>query len=240
MKDDRIDLKITDGKNEASASVPVVIIRSDNQMPTLISTYSMRVGELERRRIGILELKIIDPDTSDDQLKVIITHPPQYGTIDREVRNSAAASSSSSSSSNAAGSSKKDQPLIDDKVISIDTSTNQKLNFILKFNNAGLVNNKSNVADYVTVNEFTMADIKVNISNISHFIIIKWLNLIFIIKNGLISYKHRSPGTKQDRFGFVIYDGFNNMFIIDSGLQVSNYQIFTIDIGKTIFYIKLF
>lgn len=150
MKDDRIDLKITDGKNEASASVPIAIIRSDNQMPTLISTYSMRVAELERRRIGILELKIVDPDTSDDQLKVIITHPPQYGTIDREVRNSSSSAS------------KKDQPNIDDKVISIDTSTNQKLNFILKFNNAGL-NNKSNVADYVTVNEFTMADIKVNI-----------------------------------------------------------------------------
>lgn len=69
-KDDRIDLKIIDGKNEASASVPVAVIRADNQMPTLYSSYSMRVQELERRRIGAHEIRIVDVDTPDDQLKV--------------------------------------------------------------------------------------------------------------------------------------------------------------------------
>lgn len=156
--DDRIDLRITDGKNEASTSVTVAIIRNDNQMPTLRSSYAMRVNELERRRLGPREITIVDSDTSDDQLKVIITHPPQYGTIDREIASSASAGGS-------LGGDKKDKSAaaaasIDDKVISIDTSTNQKLNFILKFN-TGLANNKSSVADYVTVNEFTMADIRV-------------------------------------------------------------------------------
>jgi hypothetical protein len=191
FKDDWIDLKVSDGKNDASTSVQISIVRSDNQMPTLHSTYSMRVLELERRRITANEIKLVDADTRDDHLKVIITHPPQYGTIDRELITT---------------SGRKNEEK--DKVISIDTSANQKLNFILKFNNPnGGVVNKS--LEYVTVNEFTMAD----------------------VLNGLISYKHRSPGVRQDRFGFVVYDGYNNMFVIESGLQVSNYQIFNIDIG---------
>lgn len=104
-------------------------------------------------------------------------------------------------------------PKIDDQVISIDTSTNQKLNFILKFNNPNAnstSSSSSSLVDYVTVNEFSMAD----------------------IINGLVSYKHRSPGTRQDRFGFIIYDGLNNMFTLsESGVQSSAYQIFNIDIG---------
>lgn len=72
MKDDRIDLKITDGKNEASTSVQVAVIRADNQMPALFTSYSMRVQELERRRIGAHEIKIVDVDTPDEQLKVYI------------------------------------------------------------------------------------------------------------------------------------------------------------------------
>lgn len=141
--------------------------------------------------------------------QVIITHPPQYGTIDREVLNpNAIGNSGGRKTSSATG---VDEPKIDDQVISIDTSTNQKLNFILKFNNLNSNNssNSNTKTNYVTVNEFSMSD----------------------IANGLISYKHRSPGSRQDRFGFIVYDGFNNMFTVESGQQVSSYQVFSIDIG---------
>lgn len=142
---------------------------------------------------------------------MIITHPPQYGTIDREL---VPASSLGGRGGDGKTVSTNEHKL-EDQVISIDTSTNQKLNFILKFNNINTNNesSSSNKNTYVTVNEFSMAD----------------------IVNGLVSYRHRSPGSRHDRFGFIVYDGFNKMFTIESGGQpVSNYQIFNIDIDSSL------
>jgi len=47
---------------------------------------------------------------------------------------------------------------------------------------------------------------------------------------GNIFYNHRSPGVKQDRFGFIVTDGQNSAFIIDNGIQVTNYQVFKLEI----------
>jgi hypothetical protein len=193
VRDDWVDLKVSDGKNDATTNLKISIARNDNEIPVLKSTFKMRIKELERRKISPSELRVVDKDTPDDKLKIIITHPPQYGTLEKQIGASAAESVESKSGS-------------EDKVISINTNTNQKLNFILKFNNP---NAKQSVPsnNYITVNEFTMAD----------------------IAQGLISYKHRSPGARQDRFGFIVYDGFNNMFMLDTnGLAVSNYQIFNL------------
>lgn len=196
--DDRIDLRVSDGKNDATTSVKISIGRLDNQMPMLKTTYSMRVKELERRRLTPNEIKVIDKDTADEQLKIIITHPPQYGTLEKQTTSTVSAPDPSGLSDT------------EDKVISINTNTNQKLNFILKFNkDTGVVHGQTSTS-YVTVNEFTMSD----------------------LNNGLISYKHRSPGARQDRFGFVVYDGYNNMFITPTGQQVSNYQIFDLIIDS--------
>lgn len=187
-KDDLIDLKVSDGKNDASTTIHISIVRSDNQLPVLKSTFSMNVKELQRQQLTVKEIQITDKDTPNEKLKIIITHPPQYGTIEKQLLSSSLT-----------------EKKIEDHLISINTNLNQKLNFILKFNNQNQTNLKQN---YVTVNEFTMSD----------------------LEKGLVFYNHRSPGTRQDRFGFIVYDGFNNMFIIDEGVQVSSYQIFSINI----------
>ncbi len=197
-KDDWADLTVSDGKNEASAVLKIFIRRSDNQIPVLTSTFSVRCRELQRKQIGPSEIKISDADTPDDQLKVIVTHPTQYGTLERMVPNSQQV---------AGGSSEK----IEDKLISINTNTNQKLNLILKFTTNNNNNNNNNTvenkpATFTTINEFTMADLNA----------------------GLIYYNHRSPGQRQDRFGFVVYDGVNSIFLNESGQQVSDYQVFNI------------
>ncbi|CAF0709362.1 unnamed protein product [Brachionus calyciflorus] len=189
LKNDLVDFKISDGKNDVSISVYVTVTKSDNQMPLLKSKLFLKCKELERKQISINEIQVFDRDTPNDQLKIIITHPPQYGTLEKLITSSAI------------------DKKIEDQMISINTNLNQKLNFILKFNNNNN-HNQTDLQNYVTVNEFTMSD----------------------LEKGLIFYNHRSPGVRQDRFGFIVYDGYNNMFLIDGGIQVSNYQIFNINI----------
>ncbi|RNA35735.1 extracellular matrix FRAS1, partial [Brachionus plicatilis] len=183
LKNDLVDLRITDGKNDVSASVYVTIARVDNQMPLLKSKFVLNARQLQRTEISPSEIQVFDRDTPNDALKIIITHPPQYGTLERLVTGPS-------------------ETKIEDQMISLNTNLNQKLNFILKFNN-----NQSD-RKYVSVNEFTMSE----------------------IEKGRIFYRHLSQGVRQDRFGFIVYDGYNNMFMIDGGIQVSTYQIFYIDI----------
>ena len=195
--DDWIDLKVTDGKNDAITNIHITIVRNDNSIPTLKSTYYMKVKELNKKQITSNEMSIIDNDTPVEQLKFIVTHPPQYGTLEKLV----GATETSLSD--------KISKRIEDKLISINTNLNQKLNFIFKFGN--LTNQKTSKdkkEQFMTVTEFTMSDVLA----------------------GSIFYNHRSPGVKQDRFGFIVYDGQNNVFIIDGGIKVSNFQIFNIDI----------
>jgi hypothetical protein len=191
-KDDWLDLRITDGKNEATASLHIHILRTDNQPPVLISTYTTRCRELQRKQLTTGELRVTDRDTPDEQLKLIVTHPPQYGTLEKMIIPGSSPSSQPPAVS--------DKTSIEDKVISINTNTNQKLNVILKFTNNGTVSGGSETkATFEPVSEFSMADIVA----------------------GLIYYNHRSAGMRQDRFGFVVYDGVNSVFTIDGGQQVS-------------------
>lgn len=185
LKNDLVDFRITDGKNDVSASVYITITRVDNQMPLLKSKFVLNAKELERTQMTANEIQVFDRDTPNDDLKIIITHPPQYGILEKL----------------------KNEPRenkIEDQMISLNTNLNQKLNFILKFNN----NNNQSDKKYISVNEFTMSD----------------------VEKGLIFYHHVSQGVRQDRFGFIVYDGYNNMFMIDGGIQVSTYQIFNINI----------
>lgn len=187
QKDDWCDLKVTDGKNDAMFTLQVFILRQDNQAPRVISTYSLRVRELTRKQLTSSELRVLDSDSSNDQLKIIVTHAPQFGTLEKRVPPATQSGNQ-------------------DKVISINTNTNQKLNFILKFNHSETKPPASDQSSFVPVNEFTMAD----------------------INNGLIYYNHRSPGVHQDRFGFVVFDGFNHIFLLENGAQVSEHQLFNI------------
>ena len=86
VSDDWIDLRISDGKNEANANLHVLIIRNNfNSIPVLKSTYLMSVKELTRKQLTLNELNVIDTDTPNEQLKIVITHPPQYGTLEKSV-----------------------------------------------------------------------------------------------------------------------------------------------------------
>lgn len=209
---DSIDFKISDGKNDATATLIISVIRNDNKMPKLKSSYSIRCRELQRVKLTSNELKIVDEDTSDEQLKFIVTHPPQYGVLEKFTGTMVSAVGSDSSNKQPPSGNK-----IEDKHILINTSSNQTLNLILKFNQ-----NTSNQmvappqikSQYVTVSEFSMADINA----------------------GLVYYSHRSTGGKVDRFGFIIYDGYNNMFLIDDGsnVQISNVQIFNVYIESEV------
>ncbi len=150
INEDWIELKATDGKNEANANLLIKFVRTNtNSIPLLKSPYSMQVKELSRKQFSIQDLNVIDIDTPNEQLKIVITHPPQYGTIEK---------------------------------------------------NANLLN--------IPISEFLMSDLIA----------------------GNIYYNHRSPGMKQDRFGFIVTDGYNNVFIIDNGIQVANYQVFKLEI----------
>ena len=196
---DSIDFKISDGKNDASASLAISIIRNDNHMPKLKSSYNVRVRELQRVKLTSSELKIVDDDTADEQLKFIITHPPQYGVLEKYTFVDKSSQTKQ----------------IEDKHILINTSLNQTLNLILKFNQNGTSQASAPKAQFVPVNEFSMADVNA----------------------GIIYYSHRSTGVKVDRFGFIIYDGFNNMFLIDDGTNVqgvSSVQIFNVQIETDI------
>ncbi len=196
--DDRIDLKISDGKNEATTVLSIDILRpqSASHLPVLTSTYSLKCRELQRKQIGPDEIRIVDADTPDDQLRVIITHPAQYGTLEKMQLGSQQQQAK-------AGGGELASP-IEDKLISIDTNTNQKLNLILKFTNNNTVS--ADRPTFVTVSEFTMAELSA----------------------GLIYYNHRGPGGRPDRFGFVVYDGSNKAFATENGQPVSDYQIFNI------------
>ena len=184
LKEDLIDLKVSDGKNHVSTTLVVSVQRKDNKMPVLRSTFSLKARELHRTPITANEIQVSDEDTPDELLKIIVTHPPQYGRIEK------------------INPSTKDS--IEDKHILINTSLNQTLNLILKFNR-----NNSEVEKYKTITEFTVAELKA----------------------GLISYNHHTTGSAFDRFGFVIFDGFNTIFAVqDAEFKVSNPQVFSITI----------
>ena len=82
--------------------------------------------ELQRKQITPAELRVVDQDTADENLKVIITHSPQYGTLEKLMPLQQQQQQQSVSSY-----SQGSKP-IEDKMISINTNANQKFNFILK------------------------------------------------------------------------------------------------------------
>jgi hypothetical protein len=150
INEDWIEMRATDGKNEANANFNIKFVRTNtNSIPILKSSYSMQVKELTRKQFSIQDLNVVDIDTPNEQLKIVITHPPQYGTLEKS---------------------------------------------------ANLLN--------MPISEFLMSDLLA----------------------GNIYYNHRSPGVKQDRFGFLVTDGQNNAFIIDNGIQVTSYQVFKLEI----------
>lgn len=114
-KEDVFDIKISDGKNDASTSVKVLIINKNSKVPMLKSStkFVMTLKELHRKPLTPHELTIKDSDTLPSDLKVIVTNSPQYGTIQKKI--------------------------LADEQISINTGLNQTLNLILQFQN----NNKT-------------------------------------------------------------------------------------------------
>jgi hypothetical protein len=178
IEDDFIDFRVSDGKNEASVTLNIAIIRNDNMMPQLVSTFSLHVKELGKKLLTKTDLNIIDPDTASIELKFIITHPPQYGVLERVDK--------------------------EQEQIYKNKNTHQ---FPLKNQTISLVVTPNPI--YIT--EFTLKD----------------------IENGLIYYNHKTAGAILDRFGFVIFDGVNNMFIIN-GVQTSTTQIFNIYVDSDI------
>lgn len=141
IKDDWLDLKVSDGKNDVTTNINIKILRNDNHLPVLKSTYSMKCKELERKQITQNEIKVFDKDTPNDKIKIIITHPPQYGTIEKLFYITSQSSSEDSSvlddydiTDEEAKLSKKISKKIEDKLVSINPSLNKKFNFILKFN----------------------------------------------------------------------------------------------------------
>ncbi len=162
--DDFIDIRVSDGKNEASVTLNIMIIRNDNMMPQLVSSFIMHVKELGKKLFTKLDLNIIDPDTPPNELKFIITHPPQYGVLERFEKNNK---------------------------LKNQTSLNQIYSS--------------------SESEFTLKDIEL----------------------GLIYYIHKTSGALLDRFGFVIFDGVNNVFLVN-GMQVSTTQVFNIYVDSEI------
>ena len=56
-------------------------------MPQLVSSFNAHVKELGKKLFAKNDLNIIDPDTPSNELKFIITHPPQYGVLERVDKN---------------------------------------------------------------------------------------------------------------------------------------------------------
>ncbi len=193
-KEDFIDIKVSDGKNEVTTSILVSIVDNGNKYTVLKSILSLRVKESERKKITINEIKLTNQDISDESLRIIVTNPPQYGMLEKlNVKHENAPKKS------------------EDKHILINTGLNQTLNLILKFNKNNTNQDQDvNILTYKAINEFTMADIKA----------------------GLIYYKHVTPGVKIDRFGFLVSDGINNIFVLEGSNQVSTVQIFNIYIDS--------
>ena len=193
-KEDFIDIKVSDGKNEVTTSILVSIVDNGNKYTVLKSILSLRVKESERKKITINEIKLTNQDISDESLRIIVTNPPQYGMLEKlNVKHENAPKKS------------------EDKHILINTGLNQTLNLILKYNKNNTNQDQDvNILTYKAINEFTMADIKA----------------------GLIYYKHVTPGVKIDRFGFLVSDGINNIFVLEGSNQVSTVQIFNIYIDS--------
>ena len=118
-KEDTFDVKISDGKNDVSTSVKVLIINKNSKVPVLKSStaFVMRLKKLQRKLLTAHELLIEDFDTVTSYLKVIVTNSPQYGTIQRKTTGPELKNTS------------------DDKKILINTGINQTLNLILQFPN---------------------------------------------------------------------------------------------------------
>jgi hypothetical protein len=143
--DDYVEFKISDKRNKKIIKLKVEIQAKENELPILqSSSYSIQLKDLERKPITPQEISITDTDSSDDELKVIITHPPQYGTL--EKLNLLNMNSKLDESNN-------------NKMISIDTSAKQKFNLILKFNNTNSAEENMQ-RRYMVVSEFTMSDLR--------------------------------------------------------------------------------
>jgi hypothetical protein len=175
LGDDFVDMSVTDGKNDVSFTLKISIIRYDNEMPMLISSGSMKCKQLDRIKLTKNEINIIDKDSQSEYLKIIITHPPQYGILER----------------------------VDRELEKFQTNKH-KHQFPIKNQTISLI--LSATPQYaIAVNEFTLKD----------------------IEDGLIYYYHKIEGVLQDHFGFIIFDGVNNMFWVND-IQTSDYQTFKI------------
>jgi len=183
--DDYAEVKSNDKRNKNIIELRIEVQAEENDLPILQSTsYSLKVKELERKQITPEEISLIDTDSTDDQLKVIITHPPQYGTLEKiNLMSKNTKLSEPSSNSN--------------KMISIDTSAKQKFNLILKFNNTNSV--EENVQRrYVVVSEFTMSELKAGLIFYKHrspgatqdsfgFVITDGTNDKYLVDNKIVS-----------------------------------------------------
>jgi hypothetical protein len=178
IKDDYVDIRVSDGKNDVSATLAIKIVRSDKVMPILESSYSLRIKELGRKPLTKTELNIIGTDTSPANLKFIITHQPHFGIIER----------------------------VDKDLETIQTMKNNHKFELNKNQTISLI--LSPTPTYaVSVSEFTMDD----------------------VNKGLINYYHKKSGSNLDRFGFIVFDGVNNMFMVN-GVPTTSVQLFTIHI----------
>ncbi len=87
-KEDSFDIKISDGKNDVSTTMKVLIVDENDKIPVVKSKsgFSMRLKELARQMLTPNELMIEDSDTDLEKLKIIVTNSPQYGVIEKRLR----------------------------------------------------------------------------------------------------------------------------------------------------------
>ncbi|WAR22721.1 FREM1-like protein [Mya arenaria] len=85
-KTDRIDLKISDGKNNIMAKFPIKIIPKDDSPPVVIRNLGMEINEGQTQRFDTAMLLATDADSVDSSIVYVIVQPTDAGEIIRKAR----------------------------------------------------------------------------------------------------------------------------------------------------------
>ncbi|CBY08706.1 unnamed protein product [Oikopleura dioica] len=80
--EDSIKMQLTDGKHVTEETIPIDIIPVDDETPRVEINRGLQMEHEQRNaRIGADVLKVTDLDSVDEDLMIIITHPPRLGTL---------------------------------------------------------------------------------------------------------------------------------------------------------------
>lgn len=80
--EDSIKMQLTDGKHVTEEMIPIDIIPVDDETPRVEINRGLQMEHEQRNaRIGADVLKVTDLDSVDEDLMIIITHPPRLGTL---------------------------------------------------------------------------------------------------------------------------------------------------------------